>query len=75
VFGEVHSRSPAPSPSARQAMCSAAVALLTATACRAPQYAASAVSKRGTVGPWVSQSERSTSTTASMSSAATSCLP
>jgi hypothetical protein len=43
------------------------VALLVATACCAPQYRATAFSKRGTVGPCVMKSERKTSTTASMS--------
>ena len=46
-----------------------------ATACRAPQASVSAASKRGTPGPWVSQSERSTATTASMSSGWMSCRP
>jgi|GEM_PF-5746991 len=37
VMGLVHSQSPGPSPNARQAMCKADVALLTASACLAPQ--------------------------------------
>jgi hypothetical protein len=37
VVGVVHSQSPGPRPRARHATCSALVALLTATACSAPQ--------------------------------------
>ena len=69
VLGEVQSRSPGPSPSAMQAICSAEVALLTATAC-GRRNSASAASNRGTIGPCVSQSEQRTDTTASISSAA-----
>ena len=43
-------------------MCSAEVALLTATACRAPQRSATALSKPGTAGPCVSHAEESTGT-------------
>ena len=67
VFGTVHSRSPSLSPIARQAMCSAAVALFTATACAAPTRDATAASNRVTAGPCVRKSDRSTATTASMS--------
>ena len=49
-------------------MWSAAVALHTATACFAPQNSAMRFSKRAMAGPWVIQSERSTATTAAMSS-------
>ena len=42
VFGTVHSTSPGPSPSARQATCSAEVALLTATRMRRADTAATA---------------------------------
>ena len=68
MIGLVHTQSPGPTPSARQARCSALVALLTATASAAPQCAASARSNAGTAGPWVRKSERRTSTTAWMSS-------
>ena len=75
VMGEVHSQSPGPSPSARQARCSAEVALLAAMPWGAPTRAATASSKRGTTGPWVRKSERSTSTTASMSLREIDCRP
>jgi hypothetical protein len=74
VFGEVRAGRRAQA-SARQAMCSAEVALFTATACFAPQAAASAASKRGISGPWVRKSERSTALTAAMSASVTSCRP
>jgi hypothetical protein len=48
-------------------MCNAAVALHTATAKSASQRSAIARSKRSMVGPWVSQSDCNTATTASMS--------
>jgi hypothetical protein len=72
VLGTVQSRSPLPSPSAAQAICSAEVALLTATPCSARTCAATACSKRGTAGPCVRKSERSTLTTASTSAWVTS---
>ena len=68
LFGEVHTREPGPMPSARQAMCRPAVALLTATACATPCSAAKLASKRGTSAPCVRNSERSTAVTAAMSS-------
>src|SRR6056297_3947078 len=68
LLGDVQRRLPGPSPSPRQAICSAEVALLTAMAWGALQVARRACSKRGTAGPWVRKSERSTSTTAATSS-------
>lgn len=67
--------SPLPRPRARQARCRAEVALFTATAWPTPQWAASVLSKRGTEGPCVNQSERSTSTTDCMSSSDISWRP
>ena len=66
---------PGPTPSARQAMCSPAVALFTAMACATCWRAANASSKAGTCGPWVRKSERSTSQTAAMSASETSWRP
>src|SRR5262249_29327560 len=57
------------------AACSAAVPLLTTTACAAPVARASADSKSATVGPLVSQSDRSTRTTAATSSSSIVCRP
>ena len=62
VMGLVHKRSPGPKPKAKQAKCSAEVALVVATACCAWQYFATAASKLGTTGPCVKKSERSTLT-------------
>jgi len=56
-------------------MCRALVALLTATACPVRQYLATAASKAGTAGPCVSQSLRSTETTAAMSASLMDCRP
>src|SRR5271166_3541850 len=62
--------SPGPTPSARYARCRAAVQLESATAWRAPSWAAKASSKAAVRGPIVSQPERSVRVTASMSSSA-----
>ena len=67
VSGVVTASSPGPMPAANAAACSAAVPLLTATACGAPTALANAASNSSTVGPVVSQSERSAVTTASTS--------
>jgi hypothetical protein len=75
VIALVHSRSPGPSPNVRQARCKPAVALLTATPCRAWQCFATAASNAGTTGPWVRKSERKTSTTACISVSEICCLP
>ena len=75
VLGTVQSQSPSPSPSARQATWSEEVAEFDATAWTAPVAAATAASNRGTAGPWVRKSERSTAVTASMSSWSMSCRP
>lgn len=68
LFGLVQTSVPGPTPSARQARCSPAVALLTATACCTACRAANAASKAGIWGPWVRKGERSVATTAAMSS-------
>src|SRR6185369_6931609 len=68
VLGEVQSKPSLPSPAARQAMWRADVALFTATAYLAPQYSATPLSNFSMAGPYVSQSELRTATTASMSS-------
>ena len=75
VLGTVHTTSPGPTPSARQAMCSAEVALFTATACGTRHSAANAASSLPIAGPWVSQSDRNVSTTASMSASSIHCRP
>src|SRR3954470_5773495 len=59
--------SPGPTPAARYARCSAAVQEDTASAWRTPRCSANACSKACVRGPAVSQPERSTSATASMS--------
>ena len=57
------------------AVCRAAVPLATATASAAPTKSAKARSSSPTFGPVVSQSERSTSETAAMSSSEIDCRP
>ena len=59
--------SPLPTPAAHNAACSATVPEANATAHDASVTAHNAASKRSIAGPWVSQSPRSTSTTAAMS--------
>src|ERR1700733_15534069 len=68
VSGEVIASSPGFNPAANAAPCRAAVPELKATAYFAPTHAATASSNSATFGPVVNQSERSTSTTAWMSS-------
>lgn len=53
VFGVVHSQSPGPRSSARQAICKAAVALLTAKACFAHVCATTLCSNFVICGPCV----------------------
>ncbi len=73
VSGDVMASSPAPSPAAQQAACNAAVPLEKATACFAPPAPATASSNLETVGPWVSQSPLSVSTTAATSESSSWC--
>ena len=68
VIGVVMTSSPAPMPSVTRAVCSPAVQELSASAPGAPRYAANSVSNRLVLGPVVIQSERSVSTTSSISS-------
>ena len=75
VLGTVQSESPLPRPSARQAMCSAEVALLTATACAAPVRAPRPPRTAGSAGPCVRKSERRTAETASTSACVMSWRP
>src|SRR5271154_2449205 len=75
VMGVVIASSPGSSLAAKAAPCNAAVPELKLTACLAPTQAANASSNSATVGPVVSQSERSTSTTAWMSSSSMDCRP
>ena len=75
VIALVITSSPGPSPAAWQAACSAAVPDENATAYGAPHAAAHASSNAATAGPWVSQSPRSTSTTAAMSSSSIDWRP
>ena len=65
--GDVATVSPFPTPAAHNAACNATVPVANATAYAAPVTEHSAASKRSTAGPCVSQSLRSTSTTAAMS--------
>src|SRR5262249_47295649 len=62
-------------PSASAARCSAAVPFAQLSAWGAPMAEAKAASNAVTAGPVVSQSPRSTSTTAAMSSASIVCRP
>ena len=50
--------SPGPSPAVAQIRCRAAVPLATASACRAPTYAANSRSSAAVCGPMLSQPER-----------------
>ncbi|MGA7930416.1 MAG: hypothetical protein WCA20_31025 [Candidatus Sulfotelmatobacter sp.] len=75
VMGLVMASSPGLSPAAKAAPCNAAVPELKLTAYLAPIRAANASSNSATFGPVVSQSERSTSTTAWMSSSSIDCRP
>ena len=67
VIGVVMTSSPAPTPAARQAMCSAAVPLLQSTAYFAPVTSQSFFSASSIAGPQVRKSLRMTAATASMS--------
>ncbi|KAF5041004.1 hypothetical protein DSECCO2_527490 [anaerobic digester metagenome] len=71
VMAGTSTSSPGRRPSTWHMACSAAVPLETATPQAAPAKRATASSKAGTTGPVVSQSERSTSATARMSSSST----
>ena len=72
---DVTARSSGPTPAAAAAPCRPAVPLENATAKRAPTRPATASSNASTAGPWVSQSPRSTSTTAATSSSSTLWRP
>src|SRR5579864_752258 len=63
--------SPSLKPTASNANCSAAVPELTARACLQPTYRANSVSNAKATGPVVSQPDRSTPSTASISSSPT----
>src|SRR6266568_4767710 len=71
VIGVVMTSSPGPMPRVTRAVCSAAVQELSASAPGAATYAANSVSNRRVLGPVVIQSERSVSTTSSISSCPT----
>ena len=58
VWLTVTTSSPAPTPRASSARCSAVVQFETAQAWSAPTSAANSASKAATCGPWVSQPER-----------------
>src|SRR5256884_1188966 len=72
VIGVVMTSSPGPMPRVTRAVCSPAVQELSASAPGAARYAANSVSNRRVLGPVVIQSERSVSTTSSISSCPTS---
>src|SRR5881275_58286 len=72
VIGVVMTSSPGPMPRVTRAVCSPAVQELSASAPGAATYAANSVSNRRVLGPVVIQSERSVSTTSSISSCPTS---
>ena len=73
--GDVATVSPFPTPAAHNAACNATVPVANATAYAAPVTEHSAASKRSTAGPCVSQSLRSTSTTAAMSASSIDWRP
>src|SRR5690606_2813851 len=75
VLGDVQSQSPGPRPSARQEICSADVALLTATACLAPVCVMTLCSNWGILGPCVRLIDLRTPMTASISACVMSCCP
>jgi hypothetical protein len=67
VIDGVMTSSPGPIPSARSSTCKPAVAEVSATACRAPVYAANVRSSSAHCAPVVIQPDSSTAVTAAMS--------